>query len=114
MCQDGVHQLLHPRRLEAHPGAGSAVPPAAPRLRRVRVVVGKRLVEQVEDHRVVATVGSGNLAPEFRRVVAIRHRRLTERDRGPSGAPVQLEDHDQSGTIQASDEVADRLMISGT
>ena len=106
-----VDQLLHPGRLERHTAAGSAVAPAAPSFGRVGVVVRKRLVEQVEHHAVVALEGRGDLTPEFRRMVAVRHRRLAERDGGPGRAPVQVQDDDQSGAVEERDEVGDRPAV---
>src|SRR5206468_1705509 len=108
---DCGHQLLHAGRLVAHAGAGSALTPATPRLRRIAVAVGKRLVEQIEDDTIVAAKGGSDLAPELRCVVAIRHGRLAERHHRVRSAPVQVEDHDETGAIQPSDEIADRSAV---
>src|SRR5437667_8129103 len=109
---DRVHQLLHPGGLEGHAAASAAVPPATPRLRRVGVAVGERLVEQVEDHAIVALVRRGDLPPELRRVVAVRHRGLAER-LARIGGPVQVQDHDEPGAVRQRDVVGDSTAVVG-
>src|SRR5438093_1274831 len=99
-----------PRRGSSPPGRPSS--PAAPRLRRVGVAVGERLVEQVEDHAIVALVRRGDLPPELRRVVAVRHRGLAER-LARIGGPVQVQDHDEPGAVRQRDVVGDSTAVVG-
>ena len=74
-----VDQFLHARRLirqaGASQGAGAwvgAIAPALPGCAGIAVVIGERLVEQVEDDSIVAFVGFGYPIPEEQGVVAVR------------------------------------------
>src|SRR5437764_2218428 len=109
---DRIDQLLHPGRLEAHAAACTAVPPAAPRLRRVGVAVGKRLVEEIKDDAVVALERRRDLPPELRGVSAVRHRCLAQR-LARVGGPVQVQDGHESRAVQQRDVVGDRTLIVG-
>ena len=100
---DRVHQRLHARGPVRQPGAGpAAAQPAAPALAlAARGGLRERLVEQVEDDRVVAPERPGHRAPERDRLRGVRHRLLAQRlrrraERGGAGVgavgPVQVED----------------------
>ena len=107
-----VQQGLHPGNLEGHARAGAAVTPAGPRGDAVGLVVRPGLVEELEDHRVVALERARDARPEGRRVILIGHGHLVRRERGPRGAPVQVQERVQPVLVEQVHIARDRAAVA--
>ena len=94
--------------------------PSAELLLSARDAIG--LVEQVEDHRVVALEGVRHRRPERDRLRRVRHRLLAGGLRGRAAGrrsgvdavgPVQVEDRDDAVGVQQADVALDRVDVVG-
>ena len=107
---DRAHQRLHSRGLEGHSWAGAAITPTRPGRRRI-VPFGVRLVEDVEDHRVVVFEGGGDGRPERRPMVHVRHRLEPDGLHRPRRGPMEVEDHVEALRFEQVDIAHDGRLV---